>query len=64
MSGFFFKAVVQAVLLFGLDTWVVTPCMGRDLGGVQDQVVIRLMGRLPRQKPDSKWEYTSAATER
>ena len=23
--GFFFKDVVQAVLLFGLETWVVTP---------------------------------------
>ena len=35
MTGFFFKAVVQAVLLFDLDTWVVTPYMGRDLGGVR-----------------------------
>ena len=26
--GFFFKAVVQAVLIFGLETWVVTPGMG------------------------------------
>ena len=25
MSGFFSKAVVQAVLLFGSETWVVTP---------------------------------------
>ena len=27
--GFFFKAVVQAVLLFSSETWVVTPRMGR-----------------------------------
>ena len=26
-SGMFFKAVVQAVLLFGLETWVLTPHM-------------------------------------
>ena len=32
----FFKAVVQAMFLFGLETWLVTPCMGRDLGGFQD----------------------------
>ena len=38
VSGFFFKAVVQAVLLFCSDTWLVTPCMGRALGGFQDQV--------------------------
>ena len=37
--GFFFKAMVQAVFLFGSDTWVVTHCMGRALGGFQDHVV-------------------------
>ena len=29
VSGFFFEAVVQSVLLFGVETWVVTPHMGR-----------------------------------
>ena len=33
VSGFFFKAVVQSVLLFSAETWVVTPHMGRVLGG-------------------------------
>ena len=33
VSVLFFKAVVQAVLLFGSETSVVTPCMGKDLGG-------------------------------
>ena len=33
VSGFFFKAVVQVVLIFGADTWVVTPRMGKALGG-------------------------------
>ena len=32
VSGFFFKAVIQAVLILGADTWVVTPCMGKSLG--------------------------------
>ena len=36
---FFFKAVVQAVLLFCAETWVVTTHMGRVLRGFQDQVV-------------------------
>ena len=35
---FFFKAIVQSVLLFCAETWVVTPRMGRVLGGFQDQV--------------------------
>ena len=54
---FFFKSVVQAVLLFSLDTWVVTPCMWRALGGCQEQVMSRLAGRLPQQKTHRKWEY-------
>ena len=62
VSGFFFKAVVQAVFIFGLETWVVTPRMGRDLGVFQDQVARRLMGRIPRRKPERKWTYTLAAT--
>ena len=36
--GFFFKAFVQSVLLFGTETWVVTSHMVRVLGGFQYQV--------------------------
>ena len=32
VSGFFIKAVIQAVLLFGAEIWVVTPLMGKALG--------------------------------
>ena len=31
VSGHFYKTVSQAVLLFGAETWVITPRMGRDL---------------------------------
>ena len=48
VSGFFFKAVIQVVLLFGAETWVVTPCIGTPLGGFQTQWAIRIMGQLPR----------------
>ena len=33
MPGTFYKAVVQVVLLFGSETWVLTPHMGQNLGG-------------------------------
>ena len=33
VSGLFFKAVIQSVLLFGAETWVVTSHMGKSLGG-------------------------------
>ena len=36
VSGFFFKAMVQAVLLFKSETWMVNPCMGKALGGGSD----------------------------
>ena len=38
VSIFFFEAVVQSVLIFSAETWVVTPHMVRVLGGFQDQV--------------------------
>ena len=47
VSGFFFKAVVQAVFIFGSEAWVVTPRMHKALGGVLAQVARRLTGRLP-----------------
>ena len=55
VSVFFFKAVVQAVLLFVSETWVVTPRMSRVMGDFQDQVAQRLTGRLAQQKTERKW---------
>ena len=55
VSVFFFIAVVQSVLIFGEETWVVTPCMGRVLGGFQYQAEKQLTGQLPWRREDSKW---------
>ena len=63
-SGFLFKDVAQAVFFFSSETWVVTPCTGRALGGFWDQVARRLMGRLPWRKPDRTWTYNLAVTAR
>ena len=54
VSIFFFKSIVQPVLIFGAETWVVTPCMGRVLGGFQDQVARRLVGRIPWWRLDGR----------
>ena len=64
VSGFFFKAVIQMVLIFVADTWVVTPHMGKALGGSQTQVEGRLTGQLLWRTTDGKWRYTSAAAAR
>ena len=61
VSGFFFKAVIQAVLLFRAETLVVTPRMGKALGGVQTQVVRRLTEMIVWRTTDRKWRYPLAA---
>ena len=38
VSGVFFKAVVQAVMIFGDETWLVTPRIVRALGGFRHRV--------------------------
>ena len=39
VSGFFFKAVIQAVIIFVAETLAITPRMGTALGGFQTQVL-------------------------
>ena len=45
--GMFFKEVVQAVLLFGSDMWVMTPRTGGAIGGSQHRVAICITGMYP-----------------
>ena len=45
ISGSFFKAEVQQVLLFGAETWVVTPKMERTLSGFLHEAAGRITGR-------------------
>ena len=61
VSSLFFKAVIQAVLIFGSETWVVTPRMGKALGGFQTQVSRRMMGQLPLRTTNGTWIYTLEA---
>ena len=48
VSGMFFKAVVQAVLIFGSATWVLNPHIRRDLGSLKHGVSRGITGRHPR----------------
>ena len=59
ISGNFFKAVVQQVLLFGAETWVVTPNMERALSGVLHGAARRLTGRQAWREKDRDWHYPS-----
>ena len=59
VSGNFFKAVVQQVLLFGAETWVVSPIMERALSAFILGAVRRLTGRQPQRDRDGKWSHPS-----
>ena len=57
--GNFFKAVVQQVLLFGAEAWVVSPRMERALSSFIHGAARQITGRLPRSGWDGKWFYPS-----
>ena len=60
--GIFFKAVVQAVLLFGSEMWAMTPCMGRALGSFQHILARRITGRHPKRQGYGSREYPPLET--
>ena len=60
VSGLFFKALIQAVLIFVAETWLVICHMGKALGGFMTQVERRLTGQLPQRTTNGTWKYTYA----
>ena len=58
--GKLFKAVVHAVLIFGVEMWVLTPRMERYLCRFQHRVVRRLTGRQPRRRGGGELGLSSA----
>ena len=52
MSGHQFKAVVQVVLLFGAEMWVLTPRMDRALRSFHHRVAHRLTRKKKRRRRD------------
>ena len=61
VSGNFYKAVAQAVLLFGAETWVLAPRMERALDSFQHRVARRITGRQPMRQGGGIWEYPPLA---
>ena len=50
--------LVQAVMLYGSETWVMTLNIGRVWGGFHYRVAHSMTGRKPRRVRDGGWEYT------
>ena len=59
VSGNLFKSVVQQVLLFGAETWVVTPRTERALNSFIYGAARRITGRQPLIGWDGTWFYPS-----
>ena len=61
VSGNFYKAVAQAVLLFGAETWVLTQRMEKALERSQSRIASRLTGKQTRRRMDGNWDYPPLA---
>jgi hypothetical protein len=54
----FYKAVVQSVLLYGSETWVMSPKMLSKLEGYHKESSCRLTGRTPvYHRWKDEWQY-------
>ena len=60
--GMLFKEVVQAVSIFGLETWVLTPHMEQALGSFQYRVARQITGAQMRRWDEGGWNYPPLAT--
>ena len=57
-SGIIYVVVVQEVLMYGPGTSVMTPRIGRVLGGFYHRVGCSLTGQKSQGVRDGKWVYT------
>ena len=58
-----FVAVVQAELLFRLETWVVPPCLDKALMGFHHQAVQGVAGMGPKRQLNRTWVYPPIGAE-
>ena len=57
----FYKAVVQSVLLYGCETWVISDRMKKTLEGFHTRAARRITGIMPRRL-GGEWVYPSTTT--
>ncbi len=60
VCGVFYKAVVQAVLLFGSETWKLSPLTLKSLEGFHIGAAGCMTGMQPAKNPDGTWKYPSS----
>jgi hypothetical protein len=55
--GMFYKATVQAVLLYGSETWSLSPLSMKCLEGFHICAAWRMSGKNPERNVDGSWTY-------
>ena len=60
VSEIFYRAVVQAILLYGLETWVILTSMERKVDRVHIGVLRQITGKRARQLKYGTWETPGA----
>jgi hypothetical protein len=55
--GMFYKATVQAVLLYGNETWNLSPTRVKRLEGFHIRATWQMSGLQPEKKPNGSWSY-------
>jgi hypothetical protein len=55
--GIFYKATVQSILLFGSETWNLSPSSLKLLEGFHIRAAWRMAGKRPMKLPDGTWTY-------
>jgi hypothetical protein len=60
-SRVFYKATVQAVLLYGSETWSLSPSSVKRLEGFHICAVWQMMGNRTKRNVDGSWTYPCSA---
>jgi hypothetical protein len=60
VCGAFYKTTVQAVLLFGSETWKLSPSSLKSLEGFHIWAAPRMAGKMPARNLDGTWTYPSS----
>jgi hypothetical protein len=61
MSKVFYKTTVQAVLLYGSETWSLSPSSVKCLEGFHICAAWRMTGNRPKRNVDGSWTYPCSA---
>jgi hypothetical protein len=60
VCGIFYIAIVQVVLLFGSETWKLSPLSLKSVEGFHIRAARCMAGKMPTKNPDGTWTYPSS----